>query len=146
MQRVAVERLIPHPVEQVFRRYTDNAGWSRWAGVGPVRLVREGAPDKDGVGAVRAFTVAPGLREEVIVFEPPRRQEYQIIQGAFPITDHHGQVIFTEEGRGTLVSWEVTFRSRVPGVGALLERGLKVFFRRILRRLARDLDAHPQRE
>jgi len=140
VQRIEVERLIPHPIERVFRRYTDHAGWSEWAGLGIVRLVREGAPDRNGVGSVRAFALAPGLREEVIVFEPPRRQEYRVTRAAFPLTDHHGEVIFTPEGPGTLVTWRVTFRSKVPGLGWPVERGIAALFRWMLRRLARDLD------
>jgi uncharacterized protein YndB with AHSA1/START domain len=141
---VTVERTIDHPVELVFRRYTDHAGWSRWAGLGRVRLVREGSPDRDGVGAVRAFALSPGLREEVIAFEPPERMEYRISQGAYPLTDHHGEVLFAPEGRSTRVTWKVSFRSRLPGLGGMVSAGLTLLFRRILSRLARDLDALPE--
>ncbi len=141
MHQIEVERVFPHPVERVFARYTDHAGWSDWAGFGPVRLVQEGAPDRNGVGSVRAFAVAPGLREEVVVFDPPRRQEYRVTQGAFPLADHHGEVVFTPEGSATRVTWRVRFRSKVPGLGRPLARGIGAIFRRVLRRLARDLDA-----
>jgi hypothetical protein len=144
---VDVQRLFSHPIERVFRRYTDHAGWSDWAGMGPVTLVREGSPDRNGVGSVRAFSAAPGLREEVIAFEPPAapdspsaRMEYRVIQGAFPLTDHHGEVLFSPQGPSTLVTWRVSFRSRVPGLGWPLERGLGALFRRMLGGLARDLD------
>lgn len=137
---VTVERFIDHPVEEVFRRYTDHAGWSAWAGFGEVRLVREGAPERDGVGSVRAFSLAPGLREEVTRFEPPGRMEYRVVEGPAPITDHLGEVLFESEGRGTRVTWRVSFRPKVPGVGWALGRGLRVVFKRILDRLAREMD------
>jgi uncharacterized protein YndB with AHSA1/START domain len=145
---IEVERLFPHPVTRVFRRYTDHAGWSDWAGVGRVRLVREGSPDRNGVGSVRAFSAPPSLREEVTVFEPPpagrgsARMEYRVIQGAFPLADHLGTVTFTPEGEGTRLRWEVSFRSRIPGLGGLIVRGLRVVFDRMLSGLARDLDRH----
>jgi uncharacterized protein YndB with AHSA1/START domain len=139
MRRVEIERLFDHPIEDVFRRYTDHAGWSRWAGFGEVRRVRDGSPDRDGVGCVRAFSLAPGLREEVTRFDPPHRMDYRVTRGPVPITDHHGEVVFTPEAQGCRVTWRVTFRAQIPGTGPVIERGLTWMFRAILRRLARDL-------
>jgi len=137
---VTVERLIDHPIEEVFRHYTDHAGWSSWVGLGKVRLVQEGSPHRDGVGAVRAFSAAPGLREEVTLFEPPQRMEYRVTRGAYPITDHHGEVLFTPDRKGTRVLWRVSFRSKLPGIGWALRGGIALVFRGILARLARELD------
>jgi len=109
---------------------------------------------------VRAFSAAPGLREEVVRFEPPSLMEYRVIQGPVPMDQHHGEVRFVPEesghdggdpllnapgpaGHGTRVTWRVSFRSRVPGLGWLLERGLTVMFGRMLGSLARDLDRRP---
>jgi len=141
MRRIEVDRLFPHPVERVFRRYTDHAGWTDWAGLGRVYLTRDGSPDPNGVGAVRAFSSTPGLREEVVRFEPPSLMEYRVIQGPVPMRDHLGEVRFTPEGSGTRLTWRVSFRSGIPGLGWLLERGLTLLFRRMLASLARDLDA-----
>src|SRR3569832_1687555 len=113
MERVEVERVIPQPIEAVFDRFTDNEGWGDWAGLGPVRLLQTGEGQRNGKGAVRACTESPGLREEITVFERPRRQEYRVTQGV-PIADHHGQVDFVEVPGGTRVTWRVTFRSRIP--------------------------------
>ncbi len=140
MRNVEVQRLFNHPIERVWARYTDHVGWSEWAGMGAVRLEREGAPERDGVGSVRAFAASPGLREEVTVFEPPRHMEYRVIRGAFPLADHHGDVRFEADGSGTRVIWRVSFRSRIPGLGWPVERALTVLFRRMLAGLARDLD------
>jgi len=143
---VEVQRLFPHSIERVFRRYTDHEGWSDWAGTGPVTLVQVGSPDRNGVGAVRAFSTAPGLREEVTAFEPPpaagggARLDYRVIRGPIPLADHRGEVVFTPQGAGTLVTWRVSFRSRIPGLGWPLERGLTALFGRMLRGLGRDLD------
>ncbi len=140
MQRIEIERVFEHPIEVVFRRYTDHEGWSSFAGFGRVRLVREGSPERDGVGAVRAFSAAPGLREEVTAFEAPERMEYRVVAGGFPLADHRAEVRFSPEGRGTRVTWRVSFRSRVPGLGWVLSRGIEAALRRVLAKLARDLD------
>lgn len=147
MGRIEVERTFPHPVGRVFRRYTDHEGWTEWAGLGRVRLTREGHPDRNGVGAVRAFATAPGLREEVVRFEPPKDDaspaslDYRVVQGPVPMKDHLGQVSFVPEGAGTRLTWRVSFRS-FPGMDWVIEQGITVLFRRMLGSLARDLERH----
>ncbi len=141
MRRVEVERFFPHPAERVFLRYTDHAGWTDWGGFGRVWVTREGFPDKNGVGSVRAFAAAPGLREEVVLFEPPSRTQYRIVAGPVPIADHLGEVTFAPEGSGTKVTWSVSFRPTIPGTGWIVERSLVMLFRRMLASLARDLDS-----
>jgi glutathione S-transferase len=140
MHTVEVSRLYSHPIERVFARYTDHEGWTQWARLGRVRLVREGSPDRNGVGAVRAFSSSPGLREEVVLFEPPRRMHYRVTQGPLPFDQHLGEVAFEPEGGGTRLTWRVTFRCRIPGLGRVLRRGLGALFRWMLGSLARDLD------
>jgi uncharacterized protein YndB with AHSA1/START domain len=140
VRHVEAQRLFNHPIERVWARYTDHVAWSAWAGMGAVRVVREGAPEPCGLGSVRAFSGMPGLREEVTAFEPPHRQEYRVTRGAVPLADHRGEVLFAPEGDGTRVTWRVSFRSRIPGLGWPLERALTVLFRRMLAGLARDLD------
>jgi uncharacterized protein YndB with AHSA1/START domain len=142
--RVEIERVLAHPIDDVFRCYTDHVGWSRWAKMGAVSLAREGSPDVNGVGAVRAFRAAPGLEEEVVTFEPPHRMEYRVVKGGFPITDHHGEVLFAKDGSGTRVTWRVSFRSKVPGVGKVLESGIGKVFERILDGLTKELDKRPR--
>lgn len=140
MNHVEVTRELSHPRARVFARYTDHERWGEWTGLGRVRLVKDGAPERDGIGAIRAFAAAGPLREEVTGYEAPSRMTYRIAAGGFPITDHHGEVVFEETGAGTRVTWRVRFRSRLPGTGWLIERGLRRLFTTLLGRLARDLD------
>ena len=137
--QVEVERLIPHPVEKVFDRYADHAGWSDWAGFGKVYVEREGAPDRNGVGSVRAFALVPRLREEVVGYDRPRRVAYTLIRGGGPLTNHMGEVLFSPEGSATRVTWKVSFRSLIPGLGAPLAWALTRLFRKMLAALDRDL-------
>ncbi|HEX3344944.1 MAG TPA: SRPBCC family protein [Polyangiaceae bacterium] len=136
MRRVQVERVIAAPPADVFARYTDHAGWTAWAGTGKVSLAREGTPDPNGVGCVRAFESAMGLQEEVIEFDPPHHMAYRIARGGFPITAHRGDVRFEAHPRGTRVVWSVEFRSRIP----LTERALAGFLRRMFTRLLTRFD------
>lgn len=139
MVQVVARRVFRQPVSTVFARFTDNEGWSDWAGLGRVRLVRTGSPERDGVGAVRAFAVSPGLREEIVELERDVRQVYRVTAGALPLRHHRGEVRFEPEGAGTRVTWTVTFDT-LPGLGRVLRVGLRLLFWRILRALARDLD------
>ena len=141
MNHVEVTRVLPHPIDRVFARYTDHVGWGEWTGLGPVRLAREGTPHRDGVGCVRAFPRAGSLQEEVLVYEPPTRMEYSMIQGPVPMSDHRGVVRFEPEGEGTRVTWTVDYRWRIPGTGWLSDLGLRLLFERLLAALERDLDA-----
>lgn len=140
MQRVEVQHHFNAPIERVWARYTDHVSWSDWAGLGRVKLAREGAPAPNGVGCVREFTAGGmGLQEEVVSFEPPRRMTYQIVRGGWPIADHFGEVSFAPRDGGTDVTWRCRFRSRVPGFGGLARLGITRVFRGALRGLERDL-------
>ncbi|MGH7295752.1 MAG: SRPBCC family protein [Polyangiaceae bacterium] len=134
MKRVEVERVIAAPPEEVFARYTDHAGWSRWAGAGKVSLAREGSPDRNGVGCVRSFDSAFGLQEEVVEFDPPRHMAYRVVRGGFPIKDHRGEVTFEPHPRGTRVVWSVSIGSRLPFTERAIGRFLGMMFARFLRR------------
>lgn len=136
---VVSERRIPQPIETVFARYTDHAGWTAWAGLGRVELVQEGKSERDGEGAVRAFALAPGLREAITRFEPPTLMRYSVIAGGYPLDDHEGEVRFEPDGSGTRVIWRVAFRSRLPGTLGLLRAGLAWLFPRLLRRFEQHL-------
>lgn len=136
MQRVEVERIIEAPPEAVFAHYTDHAGWSRWAGAGRVSLAREGSPERNGVGCVRAFESAMGLQEEVVAFDPPTHMAYRVIRGGFPVKDHRGEVRFEPHARGTRVVWTVEFASRIPFTAAAIARFLRLVFGVLLDRFA----------
>jgi uncharacterized protein YndB with AHSA1/START domain len=55
MPSVEVERRFAASVEEVWRVYTDHAGWSAWAGFSKSWLEVEGKPDRNGAGAVRGL-------------------------------------------------------------------------------------------
>lgn len=135
MPRVEVTRSYDAPPETVWAVYTDHGRWSDWSGFPGSRLAKEGSPDRNGTGAVRAF--AGGVREEILDFEPPKRMTYTVVGGPFPITNHLGEVLFEPDGAGTRIVWRCRFEPRIPGTGWLLERFVARNFRQALAGLAR---------
>jgi len=139
MQHVEVERRFEASPAEVWKIYTDHAGWSRWAGLGRARLATEGSPDRNGVGAVRCFTTGGiSVFEEVLTFEPPKRMTYRVVKGGIPIMrDHLGEVVLEPDGAGTRLIWRCRFDSSVPGLGAPMRWMVTRMFRRALEGLAR---------
>ena len=134
MQHVEVRHRYAAPPQAVWDIYVDHARWSEWSGFPASKLVTQGSPDPNGTGAVRAF---PGVQEEVIDFEPPKRMTYSVVGGFFPITNHLGEVTFEADGEGTLLVWRCRFEPKIPRTGGLLQRFITSSFRRALDGLGR---------
>ena len=139
MQRVEIQQRIAAPIETVWAHYTDYVGWTEWAGLGRVRIAREGTPAPNGVGCVREVSnLGMKLVEEVLSFEPPRRMTYRVVRGA-PIRDYLAEVVFDPCDGQTLVTWRSQFNSRLPGLGGVMRVFIARLFRTALRNLARRL-------
>lgn len=131
--------------EEVFRVVTDHESFLGGIGGSVCRLVREGTPDRNGLGAIREIN-ADGMRfsEEITSFEPPRRYTYRITQllgkngKPFPFEHEGGELLFQSCAGGTKVIWDTSFRVRIPIVGWLVERifgrKLRPVFRQLLER------------
>ncbi len=137
MEQIEVARTIPAPLAAVFARYTDHAGWSSWAGLGPVKLGREGHPERDGTGCVRVIGLGPfAVHEEVLAFEAPHRMTYRVVKGLVPMRDHGGEVTFAAVPEGTRIVWRCHFESTLPGAGPATAWVTRQVFARVLRKLA----------
>ena len=137
MQEVRVERRFSAPPQAVWDIYTHHEGWNEWAGMSISRLITEGSPHRDGVGAVRELGAKSGLAvEQVVDFEPPKRMTYTMLRGPIPIRNHFGEVRFEPEGDGTRIVWLCRFDSKIPGLGWLIRLGITRFFRKSLEGLA----------
>lgn len=133
MRRIELEKRVCAPVEKVWTLLADHEGMKRWMPVREVVRRRPGAPDPNGVGAVRTIRgMGLVIEEEVVGFEPGARLAYRLKAGA-PLRDHAGEVTLSPDGAATRVRWSVSFRPIVPGTGALLAYALE-------RGLARGLD------
>ena len=121
MKTLTVTRVIPAPIEKFFDLLTDHANYKSFKGVKDSRLLQEGKPDKNGLGAMRRIE-APEIwfEERITVFDRPRRFDYLIVKCSLPLEHENGSLRFETIGGGTLVTWTTTFRVKVPLLGGLL--------------------------
>jgi len=123
MQTITVKRTIDAPIEQVFEILSDHANYKSFPGVKDSRLLQEGKPDRNGLGAVRRIET-PGVWfvEAITAFERPRRFDYRITECSLPLEHQGGSVRCEPAGKATLVTWTTTLRIRIPLIGGLLTR------------------------
>ena len=82
---------------------------------------------RNGVGSVRQLKVgpAPPFEETITEVVPNELIRYRITKGS-PLRDHEGSMRFTPNpDGGTHLHYEISFRGRVPGLGALIAPGLR---------------------
>ena len=122
--------------DQVWRWLADASSWSVWTKLTTTRLVREGVPAPDGVGAIRHFGRAGGSsREEVVAFDPPRHFAYVLHRG-LPIKNYRSDVTLTPVPVGTQIVWHSEFDSKYPGTGTAMRAFLRFFLSDTAQRLA----------
>ena len=121
MQTIRVERTLPAPAEKVFDLATDHAGYTALSGVTSARLVRAGAQDRNGVGAVREIKAGPiRIQEEVTAFERPGLMDYKVVHSTIPLRHELGRMEFSETSEGTHVVWTTVIGVDIPLLGRLL--------------------------
>jgi Polyketide cyclase / dehydrase and lipid transport len=99
----------------VFDVLTDHRGMAAITALRYPRLEREGSPEPNGVGAVRALgAVGPPFREEVTEFERPHRFSYRALSGVPTASEHGGTIDLTEQGGQTLLRWRVNSSTKLP--------------------------------
>jgi uncharacterized protein YndB with AHSA1/START domain len=123
MKTITVTRTINAPIEKVFDLLADHGNYQKNFGVKGSKLIKEGKPDRNGLGAVR--WIDAGLmqfEEEVTAYERPRRFDYLIIKCSAPLEHRGGSVRFESVGNATRVTWTSEMRMNVPVIGGLLTR------------------------
>jgi uncharacterized protein YndB with AHSA1/START domain len=141
MRTVRVERTIEGPPEPIFDRLADHANYKNFRGIRGSKLLKEGKPPPNGVGAVRGVHVGPlRFEEDITAYERPTRLEYLITKLNSPF-DHRGGVIrLTPQGSSTRVEWTSEFGVPVPVLGRVAELGWWVALRRGFGRVLGDVD------
>lgn len=121
MPTVRVEEIVDAPRDALFAVLTDHEGYGRFRGVQECTLIRDGSPERNGLGAVRRVRLGgPAvLDEEIVVFEPSKVYEYRVIRARpFPVKQTLGRVELEAIDAGrTKVTWTSTFEITVPIVG-----------------------------
>ena len=112
--------------------------WKDWAGFTSSRLLEEGEPAPDGVGALRRFAVGPGAsRERVLAWEPPRHLAYTIERG-YPVRNYRSDVeLAALNGGGTAIRWHGAFDAKIPGSGRVMQAITRAMMARFAKRLVR---------
>jgi hypothetical protein len=140
-------------VEDVWPLIGEAARWQEWSFLDRTVLHRAGAPDPDGVGALRHFTrFGIGSKEEVVEWDPPTHLAYAIVRG-FPVKDYRADVVLMSADvvggggarggaghPGTTLTWSVTFDTKYPGTGALMRAVLGIIVGQFARQVCRYAD------
>jgi uncharacterized protein YndB with AHSA1/START domain len=138
MATFTLSRTIAAPVDVVFDVLTDHR---RYAELTPLRastLEREGSPDPNGVGAVRALRlIGPPIREEVTAFERPTLLAYRALSGV-PARSHTGTVRLAPEGAGTRLEWEVDSTPKLPIPDGVWAAAVRPGINRLLSGIAKE--------
>src|SRR6185295_1256971 len=102
MKTVTVTRTINAPIEKVFDLLADHANYKANFGVKDSKLVKEGKPDRNGLGAVRWIDAGiMQFEEEVTHYDRPRRYDYLIIKCSAPLEHQGGSLRFESVGTAT---------------------------------------------
>lgn len=141
MRSLHVTRTIPGPPEPIFDLLADHAHYDRFRGIDGSRLLRQGDPPPNGVGALRQIVVRP-LRfdEEITAYERPSRLDYLIVKLNVPFEHHGGSIALTPDGAGTRVDWRSSFTVPVPVVGRGIELPWFLTLRRGFNRVLEDVE------
>ncbi len=132
---------LPH---EVFRGVADQQRFFRGPGIEYCHVTRDGQSERDGLGSIRDVK-ASGMRfvEEITAFVPHEQIDYLVVECDLPMIHEGGSIRFRPSARGTSLTWESTFTLKIPLVGGLLARmlriGLERHVRSMLEQLRRDL-------
>ncbi len=134
--QLSVERRIRAPSQRLWEIVSDHEGMPSWFPSREVVRRRPGAPDANGVGAIRVVrSLGLAVEERVTAFKPRERLEYALTEGA-PFSEYRGELTLAPCDDGTLVRWSVRLRPLIPGSGWILARVVARQLRRGLEGLA----------
>jgi hypothetical protein len=109
---------IAAPQAAVWERISEHEDTPSWVDEAKrVTLTREGAPERNGLGAIRVVEFKPRLwttiHEEITRFEPPHTFEYVLFKGMPGLRDHLGRLVVDDLGdERSRLRWEVDFEFR----------------------------------
>ncbi len=134
-QIVQIVQDFSKPLTEVFAVLSDHNQLGKVFGI-PVRRVRDGDGEVNGVGSVRRIGLGPlAVEETVTALSPNRSIDYRISKGGGPIRNHRGKLEFSGSNRGARVAWTIQFDSPLPLVGPVvrlvLSQGIRLGLKRI---------------
>jgi len=134
-QNIEIVQDFNKPLAEVFAHLADHNKLGKVLGI-PVRRVRDGEGDVNGVGSVRRLGFGPlAIEETVTAVSPNRSIDYRISKGGGPVRNHRGRLEFSGSKRGSRVAWTIQFDASLPLVGpivkAVLTQGIRLGLKRI---------------
>jgi hypothetical protein len=121
----------------VYALLRDGATWPEWAPIDAVELEREGAGEREGVGAVRVLTSGRVTGRDTIAALVENRRFSYTHESSLPVKDYRGDVdLDALPDGGTAIRWVCEFTPKVPGTGALVRRALDGFIAKVVAGLA----------
>jgi ribosome-associated toxin RatA of RatAB toxin-antitoxin module len=139
VQKVHVSVLIKQPLEQVFAKVSNHRKFLSGGGLA-CHLIKKGAPDKNGLGAVRTVRSAKyTFTEQITAFVENESFDYLItdIKPKLNLVHHNGWLEFAQEGQHTRVDWHTHFTITTPIVGRLIG---KLFARQLVKIFTQRLE------
>lgn len=115
---VTASATVPRPVDHVWTVLANHEGMSSWAPGLSVTLDNEGAPDRNGLGAVRRISAPgpmPAIVEEIVAFVPNSTLGYRATSGV-PFKNYGGEVVLSPVSGGTRIDYSISLDERVPVV------------------------------
>lgn len=135
---ITVSQEFKAPVGDVFSVLSDHNQLSRVFGL-PVRRIKDGQGEPNGVGSVRRLGPAPfGVQETVTGVTANQQIEYTITKFGGPVMEHNGVQTFSEKGSGSELTWNINFSS-LPVLGHGVAKVLETALSKGLKRLNRQL-------
>jgi uncharacterized protein YndB with AHSA1/START domain len=139
-QRIAHTAVTAADPATVYALLRDGSTWPDWSPIDSYALVRPGADEPEGVGAVRELRSGRITgRDEIVELVPDRRLSYAHTS-SLPVRDYRGDVDLEPVPEGTRIRWTVAFDPKLPGTGALVRRALDGFIAKLTDGLARHAD------
>jgi uncharacterized protein YndB with AHSA1/START domain len=140
MADFTLRRVIAAPAEVVFETITDHRRYPEFTPIRRAELEREGQPEPNGSGAIRALHVAgPPIREQVLEYERPRRFAYRLLSG-LPVRDHVGTVTLLPVDDGTEMAYRIETTPTVPLTGPALVTALRLAITALMAGVAREAE------
>jgi hypothetical protein len=121
----------------VYALLRDGATWPEWGPIDSFELEREGAGEREGVGAVRLLKSGRVTGRDTIAELVENRRFSYTHESSLPVKDYRGDVdLEPRPDGGTLIRWVCEFSPKVPGTGAFVRRGLDGFIAKFAAGLA----------
>ena len=123
-------------VTAVYALLADGTTWPRWSPIESYEREQSVEPSPDGIGEIRIYRLGRTTgRDQIVELVPGRRFAYRALSG-LPVRDYLGEVDLEPTTTGSTIRWRASFVARIPGTGALLERGIRRFLEQCAHGLA----------